>query len=426
MENKTNGSEVYDVVVIGGGPSGIMAAGRAAELGAKVLLIEKNRKLGKKLLLTGKGRCNLTQAEFDTRKFIEKFGKKGRFLFSPLSIFGIKETIDFFEKRGLRIKIERGQRAFPENDKSESVLSVLKKYLRDNGVAIMTGAKVLKFRKQKNNIRGVLLAPKKEILAKNFIIATGGKSYPETGSTGSGIQWAKTLGHSISDLSPVLTPIVIDDAWVKDLKGLALKNIEISVIQKKKKEAKFFGEMLFTHFGVSGPIILDMSKLVGKLLKKGGVVLSFDLKPALDEQKLDKRLQRDFIKYSKKSFNNSLDDLLPKRMIPVIINLSGIDEKKRISEITKEERQKLVKLLKNLKVKVKKLCGFKMAIVTSGGVNLDEIDSRSMKSKIINNLFFAGEVIDLDGPTGGYNLQLCWTTGYVAGESAAISVNKHF
>ena len=426
MQDKTKSAEVYDVVVIGGGPSGMMAAGRAGELGSKVLLIEKNKKLGKKLLLTGKGRCNITQAEFNTRKFIERFGKKGRFLFSPLSVFGIKETIDFFEKRKLKTKIERGQRVFPKSDKSENVLKVLKKYLRDNGVVIMTGTKVLKFKKEKKKIKGLLLDHKKEILAKSFIIATGGKSYPKTGSTGSGIQWAKTLGHTISDLRPALTPIMIDESWVKDLKGLALKNIEISIIQKKKREAKFFGEMLFTHFGVSGPIILEMSKTVGELLEKGEVILSFDLKPGLNEQKLDKRLQRDFVKYSRKSFKNSLDDLLPKRMIPIIIKLSDIFQDKKTNEVTKEERQKLIKLLKELKIKVKRLCGFQMAIVTSGGVNLNEIDSRNMSSKIIDNLFFAGEVIDLDGPTGGYNLQLCWTTGYVAGQGAAISVNKQF
>lgn len=424
MQNKIKSTEVYDVVVIGGGPSGIMAAGRAGELGSKVLLIEKNRKLGKKLLLTGKGRCNLTQAEFNTRKFVEKFGKKGRFLFSPLSVFGIKETIDFFEKRKLKIKVERGQRAFPKSDKSESVLMVLKKYLKDSGVVIMTGAKVLKFRKENNKIKSLLLAQKKKVIAKNFIIATGGKSYPKTGSTGAGVKWAKILGHTISNLRPVLTPIMIDESWVKSLKGLALKNIEISVIQKGKREAKFFGEMLFTHFGVSGPIILEMSKTVGGLLKKGEVVLSFDLKPGLNEQKLDKRLQRDFVKYSRKNFKNSLDDLLPRRMIPIIIRLSGIPEKKKTNEITKEERQKLVKSLKELKIRVKRLCGFQMSIVTSGGVSLDEIDSKNMSSKIIDNLFFAGEVIDLDGPTGGYNLQLCWTTGYVAGQGAALSISK--
>jgi len=399
----------------------MMAAGRAGEMGAKVVLLERNNALGRKLLLTGKGRSNITKAEFNSRELIKKYGREGDFLLYPLSVFGVKETIGFFEKKGLKIKTERGKRIFPQSDKASDVLAILIDYLKLGGVKIMTNSKVEKILKQKNRASKIILKDGREISAKNYIIATGGKSFPGTGSTGDGYQWAKELGHSISKLRPALVPLKIKESWPKMAQGLALKNVELSVFQNNKKKDSRFGEMLFTHFGISGPIILDLSGKIAELLEKGEVKLVLDLKPALDFQTLDKRIQSDFSKYSQKLFKNSLSDLLPQKLIPIIVKLSGITPLKKVNVITREERYKLVRLLKGLAMTVSSLLGFEMAIVTSGGVSLKEIDSKTMKSKLIENLFFAGEIINLHGPTGGYNLQLCWSTGYLAGQMAANS-----
>jgi len=415
MENKT----IFDVVVIGGGPAGMMAGGRAGELGAKVLLLEKNAALGRKLLLTGKGRSNITKAEFNPRELLKKYGREGDFLLYPLSIFGVKETIDFFEKKGLKTKVERGKRIFPQSDRASDVLNILISYLKKGKVEIMTNSGVKKIIKKEKKIVKIILSGGREILAKNYIISTGGKSYPGTGSTGEGYQWAKELGHKVNKLRPALVPLRIKENWPKTAQGLSLKNVELTVFQNNKKQDSRFGELLFTHFGVSGPIVLDLSGKVGELLEKGEVKLVLDLKPALDFQTLDKRIQSDFSKYSQKLFKNSLSDLLPQKLIPIIVELPGINPEKKVNEITREERQKLVRLLKGLEMRVISLLGFETAIVTSGGVSLKEIDSKTMKSKLIENLFFAGEIIDLKGPTGGYNLQLCWSTGYLAGQSVA-------
>ena len=410
--------DIFDVAVVGGGPAGMMAAGRAAELGAKVILLEKNDTLGKKLLLTGKGRCNLTNVEFNLKKLVENYGLEGKFLFHAFSVFGPKQAIGLFGKLGLETKIERGQRVFPVSNGSIDVLKALVKYLDQNKANIRYDAKVIGIKYKDKKIEKLVLKDK-EIFARNYVFCTGGKSYASTGSTGDGFKWAKDLGHHIEELAPALVPIAIKEDWIKELQGLSLKNVEINVFQNNKKMANKFGECLFAHFGMSGPIILDISKTAGKLLKKGKVELSLDLKPALDFAKLDQRLQRDFAKYQRKSFKNSLDDLLPKKLIPVMINFSHIDPEKKTNNITKEERQNLAKLLKDLKMTVKELLGFGNAIITSGGVSLKEIDHQTMRSKIIDNLFFAGEIIDIDGPTGGFNLQNCWSTGYLAGESAA-------
>jgi len=416
-----NRDEKFDVAVVGAGPAGMMAAGRAAELGAKVILIEKNKEAGKKLLLTGKGRCNITNAEFNLRELAENYGKNGQFLFRAFSVFGPKNVIDFFEKLGLQTKTERGKRIFPLSDKSEDVLKTLLNYLRKNKVNIIYDSKVVEVKKQGPRIEKLIL-DSGEVESKNYIFCTGGKSYSATGSTGDGFKWAQFLGHEIKELFPSLVPIKIKEAWVKELQGLSLKNVEIKILQRNpstRLRVKKFGECLFTHFGLSGPIILDISKKVGELLKDGETKLSVDLKPALDFSTLDTRIQRDFQKYQNKSFKNSLHDLLPAKIIPVVIKLSGIEAEKKVNSITKEERQTLAKLLKNLEMTATGLLGFDFAIVTTGGVSLEEIDDKTMKSKIIDNLFFAGEIIDVDGPTGGFNLQICWSTGYLAGESAA-------
>jgi len=419
----TRPEDIFDVAVVGGGPAGMMAAGRAAELGAKVILLEKNDQLGKKLLLTGKGRCNLTHAEFNLKKLVENYGQNGKFLFHALSVFGPKQVIGLFNTLGLETKTERGQRVFPVSDGSIDVLRALVKYLDQNKAVISYDAKIIGIKHKDKRIEKLILKGR-EIFARNYVFCTGGKSYASTGSTGDGFKWAKDLGHHIEELAPALVPIIIEEDWVRELQGLSLKNVEINIFQDNKKMAGKFGECLFTHFGMSGPIILDISKTVGRLLKKGKVELSLDLKPVLDFAKLDQRLQRDFIKYQRKSFKNSLADLLPKKLIPVMINLSHIDPEKKTSNITKEERISLVKLLKDLRMTARELLGFGNAIVTSGGVSLKEIDHQTMKSTLIDNLYFAGEIIDIDGPTRGFNLQNCWSTGYLAGESAAKNQSK--
>jgi len=401
----------FDVIVIGGGPAGIMAAIKSSEK-ARVALVEKNPIIGKKLLITGNKRCNLAQAEFNHKKIVEKFGKKGKFLFSPLSIFGPKETIGFFEKRGLKTKIERGKRVFPLSEKSQDVLRSLKKTLKKNKVEIFLNEKITKFNIRKKKIESIELGNKK-ISAKSFILATGGKAYPGTGSTGDGYNWAKKMGHNIISLKPALVPIKIKENWAKGLTGLTLKNVKVSVFKNDIKKDSRFGEMLFTHFGVSGPIILDLGKRIGEL---GKVKLKIDLKPVLDFKKLDQRFQRDF--KGNKNFKNYLPEIVPQKMITTILRITKISPNKKINSITKEERKNIVKTLKGLELTTDGLLGFNQAIITSGGIDLKEIDSKTMRSKIIDNLFFAGEIIDLDGPTGGYNLQVCWTTGYIAGIEA--------
>jgi hypothetical protein len=413
--------EIFDVIVIGGGPAGIMSAIRAGELGAKTLLLEKNNKLGNKLLLTGGKRSNITKAEYNLREFVQKYGKEGDFLLYALSVFGPKETIEFFEKRGLKTKIEKDNKIFPESNQAKDVLSVLTKALKENNVLVMFNSKIEKITKAKNLISNIILENGQKISAKNYIMCTGGVSWPSTGSTGDGYKWAEELGHNIEKPRPALVPIKIKEEWVKKLQGLSLGDAELIVFQNNKRKHKVLGEFIFTHFGLSGPIILGISKTIGELLKSGEVRIILDLKPNLNLQSLDKEVQLIFQKNINKTFKNCLLDLVPTKIVPVIIELSGIDNSKKVNEITRMQRQGLAKLLKNLEMTVDSLLGFEEAIITSGGILLKEIDSKTMKSKIIENLYFAGEIINLDGPTGGYNLQLCWSTGYLAGQSA---VNK--
>lgn len=405
----------YDLIVIGGGPAGMMAAGTAVKRRGRVLLLEKKKRIGTKLLMTGKGRCNLTHAEFNNKTLAESFGKKGQFLLSGLSKFSTRDTINFFQERKLKTKTERGKRVFPITDKSSDVLWALKDHLKN--VEIKTSAEVKSIKFKGSRIENIVLKDNQKLEAENYLIATGGKSYPLTGSTGDAFSWLKNK-HTIVFPQPALVPIILKEAWIKKLEGLSLKNIAINIYQKKRKIDSRFGEAIFTSNGMSGPIVLDLSKNVGELLKEGPVEVRIDYKPALDFKKLDQRIQRDFKEASNKMFKNSLDDLLPKKLIPVIISLSGIDSEKKINAVTKEERKKLLHLLKEFKLRVKSLESFDKAIITAGGISLKEVDSKTMQSKIVENLYFAGEVLDLDGPTGGYNLQLCWTTGFVAGSNA--------
>lgn len=412
-------TEKYDLAIIGAGPAGMMAALRSSECGANVVLLEKNHIPGVKLLITGKERCNITNAETDVRKFTANFGKNGKFLLTALYHFGIKETIDFFHKNKLKIKIERGGRIFPEGNKAKDVQELFLRCIRRDNITLLTNCKIKNISQKQSTIEKINLDNNAEIKAKNYLISTGGLSYPQTGSTGDGYKWAKQMGHTIIKPEPALTPILVKEKWVKELEGLSLKNVRMSIYQNNKKQDDRFGEALFTGFGLSGPIVLDMSKSIGKLLINGQADLFIDFKPALDFNILDKRILRDLEKHNNKSIKNILPELLPKKLIPVILELAKIGPEKKGHSITKTERKKLKLFLKQFPLTVKSLLGFNKAVITAGGVTLKEIDPGNMRSRIIKNLYFAGEVLDLDGPTGGYNLQVCWSTGYLAGEKAA-------
>ena len=410
----------YDVAVVGGGPAGMISAGRAAELGARVVLLEKNDSLGKKLLITGKGRCNFTHYEFDKTKLVEKFGRDGRFLYSALEHFGVSEVLDFFQSRGLLWQVERGNRVFPEERDARDVLRVLIRYLAEGKAKVFCNSKVNKIEFVQDDPQIFKITYNGgELFSENIILSTGGKSYPQTGSSGDGYSWAEKFGHTIINPTPALNPVKTLEKWVKEVQGLTLKNVSLQLYQEGKKRDERFGEMLFTHFGISGPIVMDMSKSIDKHLKKGEVKLLLDLKPALVFKKLEDRVQRDFKEFKGRIVRNALSKLLPSSLIPVIIQLSDIEEDKKVDYITKEERKRLVHLLKEMELTPTELLGFPWAMVTSGGISLREVNPDTMASKKIENLYLAGEILNLDGPSGGYNLLQCWSTGYLAGENAA-------
>ncbi len=403
------------VAVIGAGAAGMLAAGHAGELGHSVDIFEKNNIVGKKIRITGKGRCNITNAS-DCEEHIENTPGNPYFMYSALYKFPPDKMIELVESLGVPTKVERGKRVFPVSDKAADVSEALKKYMKKNGVKLHLEKGVKDVIIENDKIKGIVTDDGKELDFDAVIVATGGLSYPTTGSTGDGYKFAKKAGHSVSKLMPSLVPLKSDDWICPELMGLSLKNSAIVIKNEKGKTIyKDFGEMLFTHFGVSGPMVLSASRhLLGRFNEN--ITMYIDMKPALDMKALDNRLLRDFEKYINKDLRNALNDILPQKMIPVIIRLSGIDETKKIHDITKEERKRMEELIKGLPVHITGTAGFDMAVVTSGGVNTDEIDPSTMESRKIKGLFFAGEVIDVDAYTGGFNLQIAFSTGYTAAE----------
>jgi predicted Rossmann fold flavoprotein len=408
----------YDVAVIGGGPAGMMAAGRAAERGLKVVLLEKNDSLGKKLLITGGGRCNVTNAEFDDRALLAKFKDDGKFLFSAFSQWSVTQSLDFFHTRNMPTKVEAEKRVFPESNTAQSVWDVLVEYIKKGNVTVLSHSAVTGFELSSDKkITGITLKGKKIIHADSFIVATGGTSRPETGSTGDGFKWLAGLGHTIIAPDASLVPVKIADDWVKRLQGVTLPSVKITLFQNEIKQAVKKGKILFTHFGVSGPTILNLSREIGELLKYGEVVISLDIMPTHDYSTLNTELQELFKREINKKIKNCLGSLLPSSLVPIIIELSGIDPDTYTHSVTREERLHLVKLLKDLRMKPTGLLGTDKAIVTSGGVALTEVDFRTMQSKLFPNLYIVGDMLNIDRPSGGYSLQLCWTTGFVAGDA---------
>ncbi len=444
-------NSVYDVVVIGGGPAGLMAASIAAKYGAKVLLLEKNDVMGKKLLLTGGGRCNLTNADPNVRNFVSKFGKKGDFLFSPLSVFGTDDTVRFFEKLGIKTKTEPGFRVFPESDNALDVLGVLTKLAKENGVEFRLGVSVkhinpdvsvgapTKASEKNRNIKSVILEDGIEIKAKNFILATGGKSHPETGSTGDGFKWLKEIGHKVIDSNPSLVPIKLREQWIAELAGITLENVGVSIWVLKKetdksewkkvlglpapgvaRQAGKKGKILFTHVGLSGPTILNMSKTIGDLLKeKKEVKVAIDFFPGIGLDVMHERMIKLFEKNPKKKIKNLLLPEVPEKIYLKILDIMGMDGEWFANEVKRAERIAIVEMLKMFKLTADELLGYDKAIVSSGGVDLNEVDFKEFKSKLYDNLFLVGDILDFDRSSGGYSLQLCWTSGYVAGKSAS-------
>ncbi|MFR6064703.1 MAG: NAD(P)/FAD-dependent oxidoreductase [Eubacterium sp.] len=402
-------------VVIGGGAAGLMAAAESAKSGNEAVIIEKNLKCARKVMITGKGRCNVTNACFELDELISNVPRNPRFLYSAFSAFMPYDTMAFFEELGVPLKTERGNRVFPVSDKACDIVDALVKNAKNCGVKTFHGT-VQRFEISDNRITAVVLDNGEKIECDSVAVCTGGKSYPATGSTGDGYRLAKSVGHTVTDIYPALVPIVCSNNFIPSLQGLSLKNISIKLIKNGKTVYTDFGEMLFTHFGVSGPVILSASShMDGK--DCSGYTISIDLKPALDFTQLDKRIQRDFSEMHNKDFINSLSKLLPKKIIPVIVSLSGISASKKVNEITRQERHNLVNLIKNFEITVSSLFDIDAAVITRGGVSVKEIDPKTMKSKIIDNLSFAGEVIDVDAYTGGFNLQIAFSTGVLCGRN---------
>ena len=405
------------VAVVGGGAAGMMAAVFAARNENEVYLYEKNEKLGKKLFITGKGRCNLTNTA-DMEELFAAVVSNPKFLYSSFYSFTNEQTIAFFEELGVKTKVERGGRVFPVSDHSSDVIRGLERELNRLGVHIVLNTEVKELLAVNGSVRGLLLASGKRTDADAVIVAAGGLSYPSTGSTGDGYRMAESCGHKITPLSPALVPMEVKEWYAKELMGLSLRNIGITITDGSKKLYQDFGEMLFTHYGVSGPVILSASSITGSHLKEKELTLHIDLKPALTKEQLDKRVLREFESNHNRQFKNAVAGLFPAKLLPVMVDLSGIPEEKRVNEITKEERKKFTDLIKDFTMTLTGLRSYSEAIITRGGISVKEIDPGTMESKLIKGLFFAGEVLDLDAVTGGFNLQIAWSTGYLAGAHA--------
>ncbi|RDY31329.1 NAD(P)/FAD-dependent oxidoreductase [Lachnotalea glycerini] len=402
------------VLIVGGGAAGMFAAIFAARNKNKVIIYESNDKLGKKLFITGKGRCNITNA-CDMEVLFDNVVSNPKFLYSAFYGYNNYDVIDFFEALGVKTKIERGNRVFPYSDHSSDVISALTKELQRLGVEIHINTKVMNILIENGQAKGLELENKNVVYGDHIIIATGGLSYPSTGSTGDGYRFARSAGHKITKLMPSLAPIRALESFVKDLQGLSLKNVKATIYDGRKQLYSDFGEMMFTHFGVSGPLILSASSLVADKLKNKHLTLNIDLKPALTEEQLDNRVVREFEIYKNKQFKNAITSLFPAKLIPVMIELSKISPDKKVNEVTKEERIYFVNIIKNMELTLTELCDYNQAIITKGGISVKEINPSTMESRLINHLYFIGEVLDLDALTGGFNLQIAWSTAYAAG-----------
>ncbi|MCI9531614.1 MAG: NAD(P)/FAD-dependent oxidoreductase [Lachnospiraceae bacterium] len=409
-------------VVIGGGPAGMMAACQAARKGHKVILLEKNEKLGKKLYITGKGRCNLTNA-CETEELFKQVMRNRKFLYAAFYGFSNGQVVDFFESRGLATKVERGGRVFPQSDHSSDVIRTLQRTLQEAGVEVRLhtqAGKVLEASGQEGGgrrIRGVMLGDGRLIEADAVVVATGGCSYMSTGSTGDGYRFAEELGHTVTERRPSLVPFEAAEGWVKELQGLSLRNVAVCIRKEKKVLFQEFGEMLFTHYGVSGPLLLSASSAVNDYMHQMPLSMEIDLKPALSREQLDKRVLRDFGENKNRQFKNALQKLFPTKLIPVMVSLSGIHPDKKVNEVTKEERGNFIRLIKAFPITLSRFRGFDEAIITRGGIEVKEVNPSTMESKLVKGLYFAGEALDLDAQTGGFNLQIAWSTGYLAGDS---------
>lgn len=412
-----NENKIWDVIIVGGGPAGMMAAIQAKRNGLEVLLLEKNSRLGEKLLITGGGRCNVTNEEYDNKKILAKYKGAEHYLYSPFSQFAVKDTMNFFHSRGMPTKTEAMGRVFPQSNSAESVWNVLVQELKNSKVEILYDSEVKGFVRHDDQITGVKMQDDLVVHARNFVLATGGKSRPETGSTGDGFKWLRDIGHKVAEPSASLVPIAIKDSWIKDLQGITLEEVKITTWQFDKKQKVSKGKLLFTHFGITGPTILNMSKSIGELLSYGDVFIVLDLLPSFDHGTLNKKLQEIFTREHNKKIKNSLDELFVSKVADTVLSRSGIDPDKKCNSVTKEERMKLIEVSKNMKMEVEGLLGTDKAIITSGGVNLDEVDTKTMQSKLFPNLYLVGDILDIDRPSGGYSLQLCWTTGFVAGNN---------
>lgn len=408
----------YDVIVIGGGASGMMAAGRAAERGRRVLLLEKNTQLGAKLRITGGGRCNITNAEEDEQKLLAHYGKAKSFLHSPFSQFGVAHTFSFFESRGLPLVVQERKRVFPRTERAADVVKTLKEYLKENRVEVRTNAAVQKIEAGDGRIHAIVVDGKK-LTASSFILATGGKSHPETGSTGDGFSWLTKLGHTVKEPTPSIVPLAVADAWVKKLAGVSLADVRISFFLEGKRKVAAKGTILCTHFGLSGPLILNNAGTVADLLHEGAVTARIDAYPNDDIRSLDKKITALFDVSKNKTFKNTWKEIVPAGTSQALLSLlEGIDPDSKVHSITKEQRRQMVDLMKALPVTITGLMGYDRAVIADGGVALEEIDTRTMRSKKYANLYVTGDLLHISRPSGGYSLQLCWTTGYVAGSNA--------